>query len=684
MSGTDRAPATGGTRIAVDIGGTFVDAIGFDPSTGTTRLAKASTTPAAPATGVLDAVSILSERLDGLNTFTHGTTLGLNAILERRGAVTGLITNDGFRDILEIGRSDVPFSNMYDFRYVRPRPLVPRRRTCGVGGRMDHRGQELQPLDEAAVAEAARYLVEEQGCETIAICFLHSYANPDHERRAAAIVRSRYPGITVSASVDVAPEYREYERTSTTVVDAYVSPIFARYIDALGESLAARGHAGRFLITRSAGGAMTADEARRAPSLTVLSGPAGGIIGASALARAAGLTDVITFDVGGTSVDACVVVDGRPAEVYEAALEHLPLLIPIYDIRTLGSGGGSIARVEDGLLLVGPQSAGAAPGPVAYGRGGTRPTVTDAALVLGYLDPDAFLGGAMRLDLAAARSAVEEQLATPLGRGAVEAAAAVFDVMMAQTTGAIREITVERGMDPRQFVLLAYGGAGPLVATSLAREMELAEVVVPQMPAGFSAWGMLMADIEVDVARTVLARVDDDLPARIDRLLAEVRPLVFDSLARQGVDDGSRSIVARLDIRYMGQEHVLEVLHEPGLDAATIQERFDEVHERRHGHRLESPAEVVTLRVRGLGALPKPGLPPAPVPTATPVVEREAYDLATRTMRTFRVIAREAMRPGGEWEDGPALLLEPTAVTVVNGDQRFRLDELGLIRVRRA
>jgi N-methylhydantoinase A len=672
-----------GTRIAVDIGGTFVDAIEFDPMQGTTRLAKASTTPAAPATGVLDAVGILSERLDRLDTFTHGTTLGLNAILERRGALTGLITNAGFRDILEIGRSDVPFSHMYDFRYVRPRPLVPRRRTRGVAGRVDHRGRELQPLDEAAVEAAARSLVDEHGCEAIAICFLHSYANPDHERRAAQVVRRAFPSVTVSASVDVAPEYREYERTSTTVVDAYISPIFARYIDALGEALQTRGHGGRFLITRSAGGAMTADEARRAPILTVLSGPAGGIIGASAIARAAGLSDLITFDVGGTSVDACVVLDGRPTEVYEASLEHLPLLIPIYDIRTLGSGGGSIARVEDGLLLVGPQSAGAVPGPVAYGRGGTRPTVTDAALVLGYLDPEQFLGGAMRLDLTAARAAVEEQLARPLGRGQVEAAAAVFDVMMAQTTGAIREITVERGMDPRQFVLLAYGGAGPLVATSLAREMDLAEVVVPQMPAGFSAWGMLMADIEVDVARTVLARVAADLPGRLDAILEEVRPLVFDSLARQGIDARARSLVARLDVRYVGQEHVLEVPYEAGMDAAVIQSRFAELHEHRYGHRLESQAEVVTLRVRGLGQLPKPGLPSAPPPTPAQEGSREAFDLATRSMRSFRVIGRESMAPGGDWESGPALLVEPTAVTVVHGDQKFRLDELGLIRVRR-
>ena len=494
-------------RIAVDIGGTFVDAIEFDARTGHVRLHKASTTPDQPTHGVLTAIQGLHTPFPAIATFIHGTTLGLNAILQRRGARTGIMTNEGFRDIFEVGRGDVPGDQMYNFQYQRPPSIVPRRLALGVRGRIDARGAVIEDLDEAGVLAAGRLLVEQGGVQAIAITFLHSYLNPEHERRAAAILRAAFPTVALSISSDLAREYREYERTSTTVLEAYIRPIFETYIGELERDLRAAGFAGSFLITRSGGGAMTSAVARRAPLLTVLSGPAGGIIGAAALSSLIERPNLISFDVGGTSVDACVLQDGKPTEVYEARIENFPLLIPIYDIRTIGAGGGSIARVEGGLLRVGPQSAGADPGPLCYRKGGTAPTVTDAAIVLGYLSAREFLEGQISIDEEVARQGVQALIATPLGVDPVTAAAGIFEVMVARTVGAIREITVERGLDPREFSLLAFGGAGPMIAPLLMREMGLKEVIIPHAPAGFSAWGMLMSDLEFDFSRTVLTRL---------------------------------------------------------------------------------------------------------------------------------------------------------------------------------
>ena len=348
-------------RIAVDIGGTFVDAVELDTRTRSIRLRKASTTPREPWRGVLEALALLGTPLDQVELFIHGTTLGLNAVLERRGARTGIIANEGLRDVFLIGRANVPDHSMYDFQYEQPTAIVRRRDTVGVGGRLDYRGREIDPLDEEGVRRAAAYLVTEQGVDAIAVCFLHSYRNDEHERRAGEIVRALYPDVEVSVSSELVQEYREYERTSTSVLDAYIRPIFARYVGRLEDTLREQGFAGRFLIMRSGGGAMTAAQARRSPTHTILSGPAGGIVGSARLARALERPEILTFDAGGTSLDLCVIEGGDPVAAHEAELERYPLLIPVYDIRTLGAGGGSIAAVEDGLLKVGPRSAGADP-----------------------------------------------------------------------------------------------------------------------------------------------------------------------------------------------------------------------------------------------------------------------------------------------------------------------------------
>ncbi|MPZ26444.1 MAG: hydantoinase/oxoprolinase family protein [Micromonosporaceae bacterium] len=672
-------------RLAVDIGGTFVDAMELDARTQRVRFRKAPTTPAAPADGVLAAVAALGTDLSEVELFIHGTTLGLNAVLERRGAITGIITNAGFRDIFLIGRGNVPPEHMYDFQYERPASLVRRRHTAGVRGRLDYKGRVVEELDPDSVREAARVLVDEHGVRSIAVCFLHSFLDPSHEQAAAALIRAAHPQVSVSVSTDIVREYREYERTSTTVLDAYIRPIFERYVDALAAGLAGDGFAGRFLIMRSGGGSMTADAARVSPTHTVLSGPAGGIVGAGYLAEALGRDNLLTFDIGGTSLDTCVIEQGAAAAAYEAQLEHFPLLIPAYDIRTIGAGGGSIAWLDRGLLKVGPHSAGADPGPVCYGRGGTRPTVTDASVVLGYLDPDRFLAGEMGLHAEAATKALDEQVAQPLGLPVVAAAAGVYDVLLARTVGAVRQITVERGHDPRRFSLLAYGGAGPLLAALLAREMGIQEVVVPLAPAGFSAWGMLSADIVDDFSRTVLAELDDAAAARLADQFREVEAEAAGSLAGQGVPEQRAVLERQLELRYLGQEHSMIVTVGRDLAPEPVRRSFEELHRARYGHAMDNPVQILNLRVRAIGRSDRPGLVRPPAGDGDParalLSHREAYDFGARAVARFAVYDRSRLAPGDRFT-GPALVDEGTATTVVPGGSEVEVDPYGHLLLR--
>ncbi|HEY0697526.1 MAG TPA: hydantoinase/oxoprolinase family protein [Micromonospora sp.] len=671
-------------RLAVDIGGTFVDAMELDTRTNRVRFRKASTTPARPADGVLAAIAALGTDLSEVELFIHGTTLGLNAVLERRGGRTGIITNEGFRDIFLIGRGNVPPDHMYDFQYQRPESLVQRRFTAGVRGRLDHRGRVVEELDPDSVRAAARTLVVDQQVTSIAICFLHSFLDPSHEREAARLIREEFPDVSLSLSTDIVREYREYERTSTTVLEAYIRPIFERYVDELEAGLAERGFAGRFLIMRSGGGSMTSTVAKTSPTHTVLSGPAGGIVGAAHLASELGRDNLLTFDIGGTSLDACVIERGTPVAAYEAQLEHFPLLIPTYDIRTIGAGGGSIAWLDRGLLKVGPQSAGADPGPVCYGRGGTSPTVTDAAVVLGYVDPDRFLAGTMGLHDAAARDAVREQLAEPLGLSVPAAAAGVFDVLLARTVGAVRQITVERGHDPRQFSLLAFGGAGPLLAPLLAREMGIGEVIVPFAPSGFSAWGMLSADIVDDVSRTVMTTLDDADLAELDHLFKAVEAEAVASLVAQGVPADQAVLERQFELRYLGQEHSLMVTVGRELDRDAVRTAFDDLHHSRYGHTMGNPLQILNLRVRGIGRTARPELGTLPRGDGDParalLAHRDAYDFGQRAVVPFAVYDRAALRPGDTFA-GPALVDEGTSTTVVPSGQRVTVDDHGHLLV---
>ena len=680
-------PSKPNYRIAVDIGGTFVDAVELDMETGAFRFEKSSTTPEAPWQGVVDAIGRLQEKLDNVHVFTHGTTLGLNAVLERRGALTGIITNKGFRDVFLIGRGNVPDAHMYDFQYERPEPLVKRRRIAGVTCRLDYKGRELEPLNEDEVREAARMLVEEQKVEAIAICYLFSFRDPAHELRTAEIVRELYPEVKVSVSSDITREQREYERTSTTVLDAYIRPIFERYIDQLKTALSERAFGGRFMIMRSGGGAMTAEAAKTSPTQTVLSGPAGGLVGGALIAELLDRPDLVTFDVGGTSLDVCMIEKAQPQVTHEAELENLPLLIPCYDIRTIGAGGGSIASMDAGLLKVGPRSAGAQPGPICYRRGGTEPTVTDAAVVLGYIDPDEFLGGRMPLDADAARAGIAGGIGKALGLDAVAAAARIYDVMIAKTIGAVRQVTVERGRDPHDFSLLAFGGAGPLIAPLVAREMELRETIVPLLPSGFSAWGMLGADIVNDFAQTDLSVLDVDSPAKLEEQFGQMEAEARASLQSQGIPVDSAMTERQLELRYFGQEHGLTITVGQTLAPDDIASRFADAHEALYGHRMDAPVQIFNVRVRGIGRTQKPvfaesastGVPPDPTPKA----HRAAFCFAQRAMVDFAVYQRDDLRPHMRLS-GPALIDEGTSVTVIHSDQMLELNAYGHLMITTA
>jgi len=667
-------------QIAVDIGGTFVDAVRADSEDGIV-LEKTPTTPENPSEGVLAAVDLLDVDLTETESFVHGTTLGINACIEREGATTGIITNEGHRDVFEIGRINVPREDMYDVTYQKPESIVPRFRREGVPGRIDAYGDEMTPLDEGAVEEAARSIVADYDAESLAICFLHSYQNEDHERRAAEIVRETYPELTISVSSDISGELREYERTATTVLDAYIKPIFDSYVDRLRAGLADQGFEGEFFITRSGGGAFSAENARNAPINTILSGPAGGLIGASHISNVSSYDNLIAVDMGGTSLDTCVIQNGAPSISYESEIQETPVQIPVYDIKTIGAGGGSIAWEDNGLLRVGPESAGADPGPICYGKGGTEPTVTDAALALGYLSPDTFLGGEMELAEDATLDGIESRLADPLDISLEAASTGVFEVMFSNTIGAIRSTTVKRGLDPREFSLFAYGGAGPMVIPSVAREMGAERTIIPRAPSVFSAWGMLMTDVEYNFSQTHMTVLKRASLPDVDEKFRALEREGADRLESEGFDADRIRFERTAEIRYLGQEHSVEVDADDLDDLAELGERFQNEHRTRYGHKMDDPPELVHLRVRATGETEKPAIATGDETSdAAHVGTREAFCFAEESQRPFDLYNRVSVPPGMTI-DGPAIIQSPTSTVVFHSDQTAELDGFGQIRI---
>jgi N-methylhydantoinase A len=655
-------------RVGVDVGGTFTDLILQDSGSDRYVVGKVPTTSDAPDVGVMTAVSsfVSPRALEDAAFFLHATTVGLNAVLERRGATVGLLATAGFRDVLEIGRGDR--GDPYDLFWRRPEPIVARHLRLPVRERILADGRIHMDLVEEDVAAAAAVFAE-YGVDAVAVAFINAYANPLHEERAAAVLREvGFDGV-VTTSTTVSRNYREYERTSTTVVDAFVRRRMSDYLGRLAGSLGDKGFRGTALVTRSGGGAMTFDQADVRPFETIMSGPVAGAEGAARLARRMGLASVVTADVGGTSFDTCLITDGRPRLMWEGSVDGLPVQAPWVDVRSIGAGGGSVAYVDvGGLLRVGPRSAGAQPGPACYGRGGTEPTVTDAALELGMLGAGTLAGG-LALDRSAASKALHG-VAGPLGMEIPQAAAGIVRIAAASMADAIREVTVEQGEDPRDASLIAYGGAGPLFGSVLARELEIPRVVIPPHAGNFSALALLDADLVQTASRTRIFALDTSAITAIETLLGEC----FVELDQRSPDSGeSRRREVSLDLRYVGQEHTLtiDVDHDAGhvgAQAEEIEAAFGISYRRTFGHDMSEAVEVVTVRVSDRVALE--GFEPAQTvgnqdDSEEPAVDADAYSFAADQWNPFTIEHRSRLQPGIALE-GPAVVLEATATTYLD------------------
>ena len=670
-------------KLAIDIGGTFVDIVTFDMASQSINAFKLSTTPDDPARGVIEAIGRLNVPAAQVTDFIHGTTLGLNAILERKGTTVGIITNEGFRDILEIGRGALEFGDMYRFDYLKAKPVVERRHIRGVAGRMDDIGDEITPLDEGAVRRAAKELADE-GCRAIAISFLHSYANTDHERRAVEIVREVCPDMEVSAGALLANEYREYERTSTAMLDAYIKPVLKNYLDRVSGGIEGEGFAGRKYVMNSSGGMLTFGLAEAQPISTVLSGPAGGVSGALHVSRSTERPNLISIDVGGTSLDACLIVNSDPMDVFEARIDTFPVLQPIFDLRTLGAGGGSIARVDNALLQVGPESAGAVPGPACYGRGGTEPTVTDAALILGYIDTSNFMGGKMEVDYDLAAAALQKAICDPLGLSLEDAARSIFDVLISRTASSVKEMMLENGLDPREFAMLAFGGCGPLLGPMLFNELDMAELVVPPLPSVFSAWGMMASDLSFAESASVMMPATDDT-------LEMVRDKAKDLLARSLVSlrervgqDAQPEISFSARMRFIGQEHTLSVAWSADEDTEKLFQRFSDAHKARFGHTFENKSEITSLTVKLVMPAVKPDVAAqvaAPMSGASDT-EHRMFDAYLGKMTDCRKVRRHTLETGKVY-NGPLLIVDEGSSLGLRGDQSAKVDEYGMISITR-
>ncbi|MFN8592274.1 MAG: hydantoinase/oxoprolinase family protein [Thermomicrobiales bacterium] len=672
-------------RLAIDIGGTFTDVVLLDAETHQLSFVKATTTPADRAVGFfagIEAVLAAARAApESVQTITHGSTVATNAVLEGKGSRLGLITTLGFRDMLEIGRAYIPgiFTNF--LRWQKPERLVPLERVRAVPERVVADGSVIAPLDEAATRRAIQELLDD-GIAALAISLLHSYANPAHERRIEAMAREMAPGLFVSRSSAVLPEYREYERTMTTVLNAYVMPTVASYLEHIQQGLAAKRLPRDIAIVRSDAGVMSLTTALERPVNTVLSGPAGGVLGASAVAAAAGYAEVVSLDMGGTSTDVCLSSAGEPRLSTDTWVSHYPVKVPIIDITTIGAGGGSIATVSaTGAVRVGPQSAGSDPGPVCYGRGGTQPTVTDANLVLGRL-PDELAGGEVHLDRAGARQAIAEQIANPLGISVEDAALGIIRIVDENMLGALRVVSVQRGIDPRELALVPFGGAGPMHGAELARLAGISTMLVPPHPGVLSALGFLLADVKQVFTLTRVGLIGHLDVAAYEREVAGLIDAATRWLEREGIPEGDRAIEIAVDLRYRGQAYEIPIRVRVPLDAATWQDaaaRYHAEHKRRYGYdQPRTGVEAVTLRVTAIGALPKPEfrrqeiVDPAPAP---PPLAMQPVVFAQGTLET-PLYDRDTLTAGVRLT-GPAVVVQPDCTTLLHPGQTARIDGFG-------
>ncbi|NDV49356.1 hydantoinase/oxoprolinase family protein [Salipiger sp. PrR003] len=670
-------------RIGVDSGGTFTDVCLFDEDSGKVEIWKVSSTPDDPSrgitTGVVEGLDQVGKTAKDLSFLGHGTTVATNALIELRGVKTGLIVSDGFRDLLEIGRQKRP--NLYDMNAEKPEQLVSRDLRREVPERMKYDGTIDVPLDEAALRAELRELAG-QDIKSLAVCFLYGFLNTEHEELAKRVIAEELPDVFVSTSHDVAPEFREFERLSTTVVNAYLGPVMQRYIRRLKENLAEIGLEIAPQLTQSNGGVIGFDTAANLPVRTVLSGPSTGVVAAQAIGKMSGFDNIITFDVGGTSSDVALLQNGVCQLTGEADVHGYPIKAPMLDIHTVGAGGGSIAHVDSGgLLKVGPRSAGAHPGPVCYGLGSTEPTVTDANIVLQTLNPVEILGGRMKVrrDLAVASV---QRLADKLGLGVMESAQGIISVVTANMAKAIRVISVQRGHDPRDYALMAFGGAGPLHAARLARELDMGKVIVPLTPGTLCALGLLLTDLRADFAISRLLPLDDSALASIDAGFADLMGQAGAWFDAEEISEDRRVMTRTADMRYMGQNYELSVAVPAGpITPETfkaLEEGFEAAHRQRFGFVAEGEQiQLVTLRLEAAGVVNKAQFKPQPVEghdaSAAQIDTRDVYMAEAGDFVSCAVYARDRLRPGNVIQ-GPAIVEQMDTTTVILPDMSGTVD----------
>jgi N-methylhydantoinase A len=695
--------AGSGARIGADIGGTFTDLVLSD-GRGNTLIDKRASTPDRPEVAVLEGIASLLRRAGlapgDLAEVLHGTTVGSNALLQKAGARTGLITTKGFRDVLEIGRVRTP--DMFDLQWDKPVPLVPRRLRREVTERIAADGEVVAPLDEAELREVGAGLAA-AGVESIAVCFLNSFRNPEHERRAEAVLRESFPGIAITASVSVLAEMREYERTSTAVVNAFVLPILQSYLMRLSEGLVAMGITAPLLVSDSNGGLATSRTAQEKPVFFISSGRSAGVVGAARLGEAAGETDVVVFDMGGTTASASLVQNGeisRASEYEFRAGISVParfikaggymMRVPTVDVAEVGSGGGSIAWIDEGgLLHVGPVSAGAEPGPACYGHGGDRPTVSDANFVLGYL-PDTLAGGGLRLDLDRAREVIERDLAGPLGLTVEEAAWGVREVANANMARAIRAVSVERGIDPRDFTLTAFGGSGPVHACDLARSLDITRVMLPMMPGVFTALGMLTGDVERHFVTAMPGLLADLDVAALDGVIGRMRGQAEAALRDENFSAEQMRFAFSLEMCFDGQDSELPVLLPSAVsdvDIPWLRQRFLAAYEAMYQHVADDAVAVVNLRLLARGIRPGKldfrsmaaagdGAGPDDGTARGKAGERPIYLGRERDWQRAAVLDRRELTGDAS---GPLILESADSTVVVPPGARVRSDALGTL-----
>ena len=680
------------TRLAADIGGTFTDVAAFDEKTGRMLLGKSLSTPANFEKGIGHGVEKAGTRYADASLFLHGSTIAINTLLERSGAKTALLITEGFRDIYEIGRINRPDAyNLYFRKHV---PLVERAVCFEVRERLTAEGDIHIPLDEAGVHRVCDQM-EALGIEAVAILLLHCYVNPEHEARVQAIVRARLPQAFVTASHQLSQEYREFERCSTAVANAYIGPRVSAYVAGIDLRLKDAGFSGAFMLVQSTGGLYESHQARVQCVRMLESGPAAGVVGARALCHELGLPDAVAFDMGGTTAKAGVIYRGEVLTTGGALVggyaQALPVQMPTIDIFEVGTGGGSIARVDDsGALRIGPQSAGADPGPACYGRGGKLPTVTDANLVLGRLGPDRFLGGEMQLDLKAAERAIGEHVGKPLGMDVIRAAEGMLRIAATAMSYAVKGVSTDRGLDAASFALIAYGGAGPLHASAIAREIGMDRLVIPRAPGHFCAFGMLYSDLRHDFVRTWFTRLADASFDEIERIYQAMVAEGNAAISGSGVKPARISIAYAADMRYVGQEHPVTVELPPAAirrrDRDNIKRHFDQVHLRRYGTCApEERAEIVSLRVTVTGLMKKPPLERmahggrAPLKSAQRG-RRKVYFAELGKSVATPTYARDNLRAGNRIE-GPALIEEYASTTVLLPGDKLAVDEFGNLAI---